>query len=94
MIVKVRLGSEKEHEEWDSREELRPMIEEAVKLVLGGEDHLEPLDPFVSEELLFSLLCEDVVFKALSGGEIGKLTKLIKQKKETFLTRNEKREML
>ena len=32
VIVQVRLGSEEEHREWDGREELRPTLEEVVKV--------------------------------------------------------------
>ena len=57
--MKVRLGSEEEHREWDSREKLRPMLEKEVEEVLGEEDCWEPLDPFDSETFFFTLLCED-----------------------------------
>ena len=33
---KVRLGSSEEHEEWDSREELRAKLLHTVEAVLGG----------------------------------------------------------
>ena len=85
MIVKVRLGSEEEHREWDSREKLRPMLEEAVKVVLGEEDQLESIDSrkFIEkaekvalrgedyEAFIFALLCEDAVIKALRGRKMG-----------------------
>ena len=29
------LGKEEEHKEWDSREELRPKLEQEVEMVLG-----------------------------------------------------------
>ena len=35
VIVKVRLGSDEEHIEWDAREELRLRLQKAAKEVLG-----------------------------------------------------------
>ena len=87
MIVKVRLGSEEKHREWEAREELRLVLEKEVKLVLGEEDQLGHGD---SHRFIFDLLCEDAVIKALRGGEMGKLATLIIQKRETYLTRDEK----
>ena len=85
VIAKVRLGREEEHREWDAREELRPMLEEAVKDVLGEEDDYE---------FMFTLLCDDAVIKALRGREMEKVATLIKQKRKTYLTRDEKGKML
>ena len=68
--LKVRLGSKEEHREWDAREELKPMLERAVKLVLRKEDQLELGDSLDSEAFIFALLCEDAVIKALKGRDI------------------------
>ena len=88
------MGSEEEHREWDSREELRPMLEKEVEVVLGEEDRLEPLNALDSETFLFTLLSDDAVFNALRVGEMEKVRKLIKQKRETFLTTTKKDELL
>ena len=84
VIAKVRLGSEEEHREWDAREELRPKLEKEVKEVLG-----EKMD-----EVMFTLLADDAVIKALRGGEMEKLAMLIKKKRETYLPSLEKGKML
>ena len=89
VILKVRLGSEEEHRDWNTREELTPMLQKTVKFVLGEED-LEPSDG----KFIFDLLCEDAVMEAFRGGEMEKLATLIKQKRETFLTTDDKKDML
>ena len=86
VIVKVRLGREEEHREWDAREEVRAELEKEVKEVLSEE--------VVEDEFMFTLLCDDAVTKALRGREGEKLARLIKQKTETYLPQNEKATML
>ena len=90
VITKVpRLGSEEEHREWDAREELRPMLECAVKEVKGlpGPSDYNDYNAYhLYSEFMFTLLCDDAVIKALRGREREKLATLIKQKRETFLT--------
>ena len=85
VIAKVRLGSDGEHMEWDAREELRPILTEVVKEVLGKKG---------DAEFIHTLLCDSEVVSSLRRKAKGKLAALIKQKRETYLPSHEKRKML
>ena len=82
VIVKVRLGSDEEHRDWDAREELRPRLEKATKKVLGKKYGMESVVD--RNNFFYTLLCDDAVFEALRGGKKEELSALIKQKRRTF----------
>ena len=67
MIVKVRLGSEEEHKEWDTREKLRPRLKQQVERVQWslGEVWEENDHTFI-----FMLLCDDSVIKAMRSHHV------------------------
>jgi len=54
----VRLGEQEEHTRWDNREQLRPALMWALKMVLGEEECGD-------EELQYQLLVQDEVTEAL-----------------------------
>ena len=80
------LGSEKEHKEWDAREELRPLLGFTVKRVLGIHGDVAVDD----DEFIFTLLCDNAVIEALKE----ELPKIIEHRRETRLTPSQRREML
>ena len=82
VIVKVRLGSDEEHREWDAREKLRRRLKKAAKEVLGENYGIE--NAVDRMNFFYKLLCDDAVIKALRGGEKEELSALIKQKRRTF----------
>ena len=73
VIVKVRLGRDEEHREWDAREKLRSRLEEAAEEVLGNESARD------QRKFIYTLLCDDVVIDALRGEEKEELAALIMQ---------------
>ena len=78
VIVKVRLGSEVKHKEWDARKELRSRLEKAIEEVLGGK---------CDQKLCDKLLVDKAVIDALRGGEKEELAMLISLKREAFVWR-------
>ena len=101
VIVKVRLGSGKEHREWDAREELRSRLHKAGKNVLGENYGIESAGN--RSNFFNKLLCDDAVLDALKKEEkdssIGfvfccfgqnketeELAALIKQKRKTYMS--------
>ena len=63
VIVKVRLGSDEEHREWDVREKLRSRLENAAEEVLGENYGIE--DAVDKWNFFYTLLCDDAVIDAL-----------------------------
>ena len=73
VIVKVRLGSDEEHREWDAREKLRFRLEKAVKEVLRENYGMELWQRTMAwrheGEFCYTLLCDDAVIEALRKEE-------------------------
>ena len=77
------LGKEEEHKEWDSREELRPKLEQEVEMVLGE---------MADNDFTFELLCDDEIIEALRANlgepkecvEVAGLSELIQRKKTAY----------
>ena len=83
---KVRLGSVREHEEWDAREKFRPLLIEAAKKRMDERD-----DDF--DEFIFTLLSDSDLVESLEREEKEKVETRIKQKMEIFLPPQDKEEM-
>ena len=98
VILKVRLGGDEEHREWDAREELRSRLEDAAEEGLGKNYGME----YGRNKFFYTLLCDDAVIEALrkeekdssfgfvsccfgQNEEKEELAALIKQKRKTFL---------
>ena len=99
VILKMRLGGDEEHREWDAWEELRYRLKDAAKEVLGKNYGMESVTD--ERNFFYTLLCDDAVIEALrkeekdsyfgfvfycfgQNEEKGELAALIMQKKKNF----------
>ena len=73
-MSKVRLGRDDEYREWDTREELRLILEVVVKAVNGEEG---------DSGFLYTLLCDDAVIEELRQTDLIKLAVQPNSRKET-----------
>ena len=84
------MGKEEDHKDWDTREEVRPMLEQEVEKVLGERG---------DKEFIFELLCDNEIVEksktllegSIKNEEMTRLTELIQEKKRTHVPTAEKR---